>query len=186
MAAPLLPRMKQLFKPILFVIAAAYIAVDALFDLMARPIADWLSRQRIFARLRARVAALPRYAALAAFAVPLILLEPVKPVAAYLAASGHFVSGATMFVCGELLKLVLVERLFHINRDKLLSIPAFAWCYRIYRSIIAWVTSFEVWRTTVRRVTALGAALREAAVQLFALPRPPRASTQRIDRRRRA
>ena len=51
------------------------------------------------------------YAALAVFAVPLIILEPVKPIAAYLAATGHFAAGATVFVVGEISKLILIERL---------------------------------------------------------------------------
>ena len=61
--------------------------------------------------------------------MPVIILEPVKPVAAYLAATGQVVSGAVTFIVGELLKLVLVERLFQLTRDKLMRIPAFAWVY---------------------------------------------------------
>ena len=41
-----------------------------------------------------------------------IMLEPVKPVAAYLAATGQMVSSVVTLIVGELLKLVLVERLF--------------------------------------------------------------------------
>jgi hypothetical protein len=35
-------------------------------------------------------------------------------------------------VVGEILKLVLVERLFSVSRHKLMSIPAFAWIYWKY------------------------------------------------------
>jgi membrane protein YqaA with SNARE-associated domain len=45
------------------------------------------------------------------FSVPVIVLEQIKPIAAYLAATGQFLSGAVTFIIGEWLKLALVERL---------------------------------------------------------------------------
>src|SRR5262245_30059553 len=41
---------------------------------------------------------------------PLILLEPVKPLSAYLAASGQFKLGMFVLVVGEILKITIVER----------------------------------------------------------------------------
>ncbi len=49
-------------------------------------------------------------ASLALFSVPVIILEPVKPVAAYLAATGQIMSSVLTLIVGELLKLVLIER----------------------------------------------------------------------------
>ena len=79
--------------------------------------------------LRVWIRSLRPYPSLALFSVPVIILEPVKPVAAYLAATGQLVSSVVTLVVGEVLKLVLVERLFSLIRDKLLKIPAFAWAY---------------------------------------------------------
>jgi hypothetical protein len=73
-------------------------------------------------------------------------LEPIKPVAAYLVATGQFLSGVAAFVGCELLKLVLVERLFHLTRDKLMRIPAFAWAYGKYTEAKAWLQATEAWR----------------------------------------
>ena len=56
-------------------------------------------------RLRAWIRSLRPYPSLALFSVPVIMLEPVKPVAAYLAATGHGEQIVTLIV-GELLKLV--------------------------------------------------------------------------------
>jgi hypothetical protein len=67
------------------------------------------------------------YPSLALFSVLVIMLEPVKPVAAYLAATGQMVSSVVTLIIGELLKLVLVERLFSLTRGKLMKIPAFLW-----------------------------------------------------------
>jgi hypothetical protein len=110
------------------------------------------------------------------FAVPLIVLEPVKPVALYLAGTGHMVSGATVFVGGEILKLVLVERLFSISCDKLLSIPAFAWAYGKYRQAKAWLTSLEAWQTMLRWSRAAKIAVRGYMWKAF--PKTRRASLQ--------
>lgn len=148
-------------KPVLFVVAAIYIAVDELFSLATQPIASWLARQDIARRLRLWVTSLPPYLALALFIVPLIVLEPVKPVAAYLAASGHFAGGAVLFVGGELLKLVLVERLFLLNKRKLLSIPAFAWCYRYISALREWLEATAVFRSTRRLVRRVGSFVRD-------------------------
>jgi hypothetical protein len=144
--------MSEALRPIVFVAAAIYIAVDELFSLVTQPIAAWLARQDLARRLRRGITSLPPYPALALFAIPLIVLEPVKPVAAYLAATGHFVAGAVLFVGGELLKLVLVERLFLLNKRKLLSIAAFAWCYRHVSALREWLEATAVFRSARRLV----------------------------------
>jgi hypothetical protein len=141
----------EALKPFLFVAAAIYIAVDELFSLLTQPIAAWLARRGLARRIRRWITSLPPYPALALFAVPLIVLEPVKPVAAYLAATGHFALGATLFVSGEIAKLLLVERLFDLNKHKLLSIPAFAWGYAHISALRDWLEATAVFRT-VRRI----------------------------------
>jgi len=137
---------KRILKPITYVLAAIYFLVDAVFMAVARPISRWLSRHFEFKRLRAWIKSLPPYPSLALFSVPVIILEPIKPVAAYLVATGQFLSGVAAFVGCELLKLVLVERLFHLTRDKLMRIPAFAWCYGKFAEMKAWLEATEAWR----------------------------------------
>jgi hypothetical protein len=97
-------------------------------------------------KLRAWIKSLPPYPSLALFSVPVIILEPVKPVAAYLAATGQFIAAAATFVVGELLKLVLIERLFALTRNKLMKIPAFAWAYGYYLQAINWLKSMAAWQ----------------------------------------
>ena len=85
---------------------------------------------------------------LALFLVPLILLEPVKPFSAYLVTSGHLVFGMLVLVLGEVLKITIVERIFHIGRDKLMTIKAFAWSYNFVSGWLAWVQSLPPWQAT--------------------------------------
>ena len=68
--------------------------------------------------------------------MPLIILEPAKPLAGYLIGTGHFFTGAVTFIAAEVLKLTFVERLFQLNREKLLSIRVFAWGYQYWRHLM--------------------------------------------------
>jgi len=94
------------------------------------------------------VTSLGPYTSLALFAVPVIILEPAKPLAGYLLGTGHFFAGAVTFITAEVLKLSFVERLFQLNREKLLSIPAFAWGYQYWRHMMDVVESLEVWKVS--------------------------------------
>jgi len=131
-------------------LAAIYFLVDAIFMTVVRPFANRIAEHWTFGNLRAWIVSLRPYPTLALFAVPLIVLEPVKPVAAYLAGTGHIAMGLIVFVVAEVLKLVLVERLFSVSRDKLISIPAVAWTYERYWQAREWLESFEAWQTARR------------------------------------
>src|SRR6201995_3924610 len=110
---------------------------------IAKPISDWLARHVVLRRLRVWIRSFRPSPSLALFSVPVIMLEPIKPVAAYLAATGQIVSGVITLIVGELLKLVLVERLFSLTRDKLMKIPAFAWAYAKFREAKEWLEATE-------------------------------------------
>ncbi|WP_409188189.1 hypothetical protein [Bradyrhizobium sp. RDM4] len=153
--------MKRILKPVTYILAAIYFLVDALFMAVAAPISRWLARHFEFKRLRAWIRSLPPYPSLALFSVPVIILEPIKPVAAYLVATGQFLSGVAAFIGCELLKLVLVERLFHLTRDKLMRIPAFAWAYGKFVEVRAWLQATEAWRG----IRALSRAARDYVLQ---------------------
>ena len=88
--------------------------------------------------------------ALALLAAPVIILEPAKPLAGYLLGTGHFAAGAITFVTAEVLKLTCIEQLVQLNRNKLLSIPAFAFGYRYWRQMMDLVESMEAWKVSRR------------------------------------
>jgi hypothetical protein len=164
----------RLLKPFIVLLAGIYFLVDAVFMTVATPLADWLANRRIFDGARAWILSLRPYPTLALFAVPLIVLEPIKPVAAYLAATGHVMAGAAIFVVGEILKLVLVERLFALNRDKLMSIAAFAWAYRQYRQVRERLESTAAWQAVRRWSKIAHYAVRIFVLELSASHKPVR------------
>jgi hypothetical protein len=129
---------------------------------VAKPISNWIANHVVLRRLGAWIRSLPPYPSLALFSVPVIILEPVKPVAAYLAATGQMLGSALTLIIGELLKLVLVERLFSLTRDKLMKIPKFAWAYGKFQQAKAWLEATQAWQT----MRSLSRAARDYVVHL--------------------
>lgn len=138
--------MKRIWRPVAYFAAAIYFIVDVLFLSIAKPISRWLAANFPMPQLRAWIKSLPPYLCLALFSVPVILLEPMKMIAAYMAATGQWLGASITFAMGELLKLVLVERLFELTKNKLLKIPAFAWAYGRYALAKAWIKQTEAWK----------------------------------------
>ena len=106
------------------------------------------------------------YPSLALFAVPVILLEPVKPVAAYLVASGNFSVGMMVLIAGELLKLVIIERLFKLCRLKLLKIPIFAWGYGHWQDGVNWIVSMKAWQAARAWIVLVKRRVRKFRMQM--------------------
>ncbi|OYD84248.1 hypothetical protein [Azospirillum brasilense] len=149
-------------RPLLSAAALLYFLIDAVALEALRPLAAWIGRQRFAERLAARIRRLGRYPTLALFVIPLVVLEPLKPVGLYLMGTGHPVQGALLLGAVELVKVTLVERLFHIGKDKLLTIPAFAWCYVRVVRWLAWLTALPPWQAAKRAVGRMRAAIRPA------------------------
>ncbi len=160
--------MNRIVKPFVVMLAAVWFLADAIFATIAHPLARWLGQQEVLLRLRTWIRSLRPYPSLALFAVPVIILEPVKPVAAFLAATGHVRLALAVLIVGEILKLVLVERLFSINRDKLLSISAFAWAYGKYRLVMERLESMEAWQMVRRWSRIARSSIRGALTDLKA------------------
>ena len=154
---------KRIWNLLVFTIAILYFLMDALFATVAVPLSRWIGAHWALERIHRWILSLRPYPTLLLFVIPLIVLEPAKPAAAYLVATGHALPGLVVLAIAEILKLVLIERLFSISRDKLLSIPAFAWGYRKYSAAKDWFTSLETWQFAMRWSRAARIAVRRYA-----------------------
>jgi hypothetical protein len=163
--------LKRVGNLIVFAIAILYFLLDAIFATVAVPLSRWIGAHRAFARIHRWILSLRPYPTLALFVVPLIILEPAKPAAAYLVGTGHALLGLVILAGAEILKIVLIERLFSISRDKLLSIPAFAWGYGKYSVAKGWLTSLEAWQRAVRWGRVARNTAHRLATQLRDSPR---------------
>jgi hypothetical protein len=141
---------KRLTSLAALAIAIPYFLLDAIFATVAIPLSRWIAGHWAFARIHRWILSLRPYPNLLLFLVPVIVLEPAKPLAAYLVATHHTVLGLSTLAVAEMLKLVFIERLFSISRDKLMSIPAFAWAYGKYSAMKDCLMSTEAWQAVLR------------------------------------
>ncbi len=164
----------RILKPVVLPLAVAYFVVDAVFVQFIRPLGNWIAKRRVFAGIRAWIVSLRPYPTLALFAVPIIIFEPVKPVAAYLVATGQMAMGTVTLIVGEILKLTFVDHLFRIARPKLLRIPAFAWGYGYWRMILNLIRASRVWQAASYELTRIKHLLRSFFLQLDILQKARR------------
>jgi hypothetical protein len=160
--------MKRVLKFLGYVVVTIYFVADLVFESVARPLSAWIGRLRILQPLNAWIAGLRPYPALALFSIPLVILEPVKPVGAFLLSTGHVAEGTLTICAGEILKITLVERLFRLTRDRLMQIPAFAMAYRQWIRFHDWVTSSEIWRWAREQIARLKLSFKRAVAPRMA------------------
>ena len=139
--------LKTIFEPFVIVVAAVYFVIDALALSILKPFLRKISNLQVFKFIARWIASLGPYPTLALFVVPLVLLEPIKPFSAYIIASGHIIFGVAVLILGEVLKITIVERIFHIGRDKLMTIKAFAWIYNFAFGWLAWLQALPPWQS---------------------------------------
>lgn len=89
----------------------------------------WVMRWPPLAALERRIAALPPYAALAVFFVPMLLLLPVKLGALWLLARGHALMGIGLVLAAKLVGTALLAHLFELTQPSLMRLAWFAALY---------------------------------------------------------
>src|SRR6476659_1287790 len=93
------------------------------------PLITRMRRRRgmtFFARMRRRLQKMGPYTSLVLLLVPLLLVEPLKLVAVFVAGNGHWLTGTGMLVAAYAASLLVVERLFRVVKPKLMMLSWFA------------------------------------------------------------
>ncbi len=118
-----------------------------------RPLAELLgrlSRWRPWAAAEAFIERLPPYAALVVFALPTLLLLPLKFLALLLIASNHLAAAGLLFLAAKLLATALIARLFLLTQPALMQIGWFASAHDRFmpwkQALIAQVHASWPWR----------------------------------------
>lgn len=94
-----------------------------------------LARLKPIAMLEALIVRLPPYPALAVFALPSLLLLPLKLVALWLIAQGHVVIASLLFVGAKIAGTAIVARIFMLTRPALMQL---GWFARLYNVVMPW------------------------------------------------
>jgi len=182
--APRHPILRALWRIPLFVAATLYFLIDDVVLAAIRPLVARLAELRLFARLGEALHRLPPYPTLVLFLVPFAVLEPFKLWALWLLGTGHVSSGAVMLATSHLLSIVLVERLFHATRDKLLSIGWFARAHGVVVALYDWslgrLRATAAWRIAAATLRRLRATLRTMLLPLRRALLPVRLAVRRF------
>ncbi len=140
----------RIFSPFAEAAVVIYVILDTVFRTLFRPLTWWLAKLRLVIRLEQLIAALPAYAVLALLALPFAIAEPAKIYAIYLMSSGHVVTGVVMLIGAYLISVLVVDRIFHAGKPKLMTIPWFAklwtWISDYKDRLLAWMQSTYVWK----------------------------------------
>lgn len=107
--------------------------LDGIFRPLYRPVIRALSNLTFIQRLESRIAQLPRLAILLCLAVPFAIAEPMKIIGLVLFAHGAFKSGVVLTIIAHLSTFLIVERIYHAGREKLLTYGWLAWIMRYVR-----------------------------------------------------
>ncbi|MEJ1158633.1 hypothetical protein [Prosthecomicrobium sp. N25] len=175
---------RRILRAPVAVLVALYFILDDVVLAAIRPVVRRLEALRLFARVAAFIHGLPPYPTLLLFAVPFAVLEPPKLISLYLMATGRFRTGLILLIVSHLLSIVLVERLFHVTRDKLLMIPWFARAHGLVVRLRDWALGILEETSAWQAARRLLGRLREAAARLRDRIRPVAARWAREARRR--
>ena len=105
---------------------------------------DWLARLWVWRMLEAGIRRLPPWAALMVFALPTVLLLPVKLGALWLIGQGHEIIGVVVIVAAKIVGTAVLARLFSLTQPALLRLKWFA---AFYRWLVPWK---DVWLSAIR------------------------------------
>lgn len=144
----------RVWKPVLRTLAQIVLALVVIFEEWGwQPLQAALARLARFkpwAAVERWIAGLPPYGALAAFALPMTLLFPLKLVAVYLFANGKYILGAGLLTGAKLTSTAFVARIFTLTKPTLMQIGWFARAYARFvpweEAAMAWLRSSWAWR----------------------------------------
>jgi hypothetical protein len=160
----------RMARPIVRGVLQVLLALIIVFEQWGwEPLANLLGRSvrwQPWARAESAIARLPPYAALFVFILPTTLLLPLKFLAIFLVAEGHFLLAAILFMGAKVVATALVARLFMLTQPGLMQIGWFAWTYDavmpwkealVERVHASWVWRVaRVWKERVKRQTLSG------------------------------
>jgi hypothetical protein len=104
----------------------------------------WVMRWPVLAWIERAIARLPPYAALTVFALPTLLLLPVKLAALWLIGRGQGTLGVVVIVAAKVVGTALVARLFQLTQPALMQLAWFA------RGYTGWTLWKNAWLVRIR------------------------------------
>jgi len=166
------PRLKRALEIAVVPFAAAVVFVEQVLlrylNMMMVAVARWPP----IARLEGWLMTLPPWAAVLTFAMPSIIILPVKVSALWFAAHHRFALATAAVVLGKIMATAIVARLYRILRPTMMQLRWFAWAdtkFFAWRDwAYAFVKSLPAWQEAKALVQRARTWLAELVSGLFA------------------
>ena len=133
----------QLLLLPLRLIITVLVVVSEIARPVYRPLVNWFASLSIVEHFGELVGSLPRAVILVLFIVPLAIAEPLKIYALFVIARGHVIPGLVIIALAYLMSFLLVERLFHAGREKLLTYGWLRWIMDRVLAVRNWVSEMK-------------------------------------------
>ena len=157
----------RLGRAILWRMLEALLAVIIVFEEWGwRPLAALLARLAKYgpvARIEGLIARLPPYPALAVFAVPGLMLLPVKLLALAWIAEGHVLWATLLFIFAKVVGTAVVARIFQLTQPALMQL---GWFVTLHDTIMPWKHAV-VERIRLSRTWRIGRVVKSRAKHLM-------------------
>lgn len=154
----------RLLAPLIHLAALFLLVEDWFWDLGARLVRAIGHLAPVMA-LEARIRALPPYGALCTFALPAIVLFPIRLLALIAMANGYVLAGAAVYLTLRIAGAALLARLYTLTGPSLLTL---AWVARLHDAFLAlkarWIGKLRA-SGGYRRSGALAHSLRAAVLR---------------------
>ena len=166
------PRLKRALEIAVVPFAAAVVFVEQVLIRYLNVMMAAVARWPVIARFEAWLMTLPPWAAVLAFALPSIIILPVKVSALWFAAHHRFVVATGSVVLGKILATAILARLYRILRPTMMQLRWFAWAdtkFFAWRDwAYAFVRSLPAWQQAKALIERARAWLAELVSGLFA------------------
>lgn len=163
---PALRKLKRVvLTPFVWLAATVFLIEEAIWDWTASFMAR-LGAIRAVHAVEKRIAALPPRWAFLTFILPSLIFIPAKLLGVEAIATGHWLTGSSIFLFAKVAGFALFSRIFNLTRPTLMQLAWFARSYaRVmhYRNRIhAYLDSWQAYQRIKQRVRALLGTLRSA------------------------
>ena len=166
------PRLRRALEIAVVPFAAAVVFVEQVLIRYLNVMMAAVARWPLIARFEAWLMTLPPWAAVLAFALPSIIILPVKVSALWFAAHHRFALATGSVVLGTIMATAILARLYRILRPTMMQLRWFAWAdtkFFAWRDwAYAFVKSLPAWQQAKALIERVRAWLAQLVAGLFA------------------
>ncbi len=151
--------LKSILRPPLLLLAFLYVVIEETIWGWAKAIGGLVARIPLFAAIERLILRLEPHLVLALFAIPIVMLLPVKLAAVWLIGSGRPLSGLVVLLGAKTIGTAFSARLYVVAEPKLMTIALFARARNLVAGLLArahaYLDASHAWQAARRAELAI-------------------------------